>query len=82
MTTTLSELRLLLARVLETPAEAITPQTSIRRLPNSDSMRMLGLTVDIEDHFQVEVPDAVVQHLETVAELSDLIDGLRQRRCQ
>ena len=40
-----------------------------------DSIRLLELVLDLENHFELELPDAAIARLQTVADVIKLIEG-------
>ena len=79
MDNTLNDVRTILAHVLHVAPQEVGPQAAIRGLPNVDSAAILQAVIAIEDHFGLEFPDELVFRLETVADVTEVIDHLRQQ---
>ena len=79
MTTIFADLRTILARTLRADPSVISPGSSIRRLSNADGTALLAATLAVEDHFGVELPDALLFRVETLEEVTAAIERLRRR---
>lgn len=69
-------IKLLVDRV---PADTkVTPQTKIVGGLGLDSVAVLDFIMDVEDHFDISIPLERVAEVQTIAELSQAIDSLKQ----
>ena len=72
------------AQVLEllahrVPADIkVTAQTKIAGDLGLDSVAVLDFILDVEDHFNISIPLDRVAEVQTIAELSHAIDGLKR----
>ena len=72
------------AQVLEllahrVPADIkVTAQTKIAGDLGLDSVAVLDFILDVEDHFNISLPLDRVAEVQTIAELSHAIDGLKR----
>ncbi len=57
------KVREIMSRVLETPAEAITDDASVKSVKSWDSMHHLLLILALEEEFGVSIPDSEVTEL-------------------
>ena len=66
---------------LAVPATEVTSETSIRSLPNFDSVRILEVILEIEKHFDIEISDEATFSVTTVLDLEALVAStLGERR--
>jgi acyl carrier protein len=65
----------IVAEVLSTPVENVGLDTDLRKL-GIESFQVLRAIARIEEHFDVEVPDAAVFNMSTVAEMANVVRGL------
>jgi acyl carrier protein len=75
----LDDVRSILARLLRIDPETIRPSSNVRNLPNVDSLAILETVVAIEDHFGIELPDAVVLKVECVGDIVAAVRELQYR---
>lgn len=59
------------------PEGAVVPSTTIRELPELQSVQYLRLIAKIERRFDVELEDDLVFGIATVEDLGRAVDGLR-----
>jgi acyl carrier protein len=63
------------------PATEVTSETSIRSLPNFDSVRILEVILEIEKRFDIEISDEATFNVTTVLDLEALVAStLGERR--
>ena len=68
-----SQLKKLVAMRLGARAADIGEETSLTVDLGVDSLEMVGLIVEIEDEFQIDIPDEDAIHLATVRQLTDYV---------
>jgi len=74
-------IRTILVNTLAVPATEVTSETSIRSLPNFDSVRILEVILEIEKRFDIEISDEATFNVTTVLELEVLVaSALGERR--
>jgi acyl carrier protein len=62
-----------LADELEVDAGAIADTTRFKEDLNADSLHLVELTVELEDHYGVRIPDDEAARLTTVGQAADYI---------
>ena len=62
-----------LADLSKTPEESISPETNLITQLSIDSIKLLGLIMEIEDNFDISVPVNALTDVVTVRNLADLI---------
>jgi acyl carrier protein len=73
--------RTILVNTLAVPATEVTSETSIRSLPNFDSVRILEVILEIEKRFDIEISDEATFSVTTVLDLEALVAStLGERR--
>jgi acyl carrier protein len=73
---TLERVRGLLARQLRVPPESIGEDASLEEL-GLDSLGALELVFEIEEEFQVKVPDERIKELRTLRAVCDGVEALQ-----
>jgi acyl carrier protein len=74
-------IRTILVNTLAVPATEVTSETSIRSLPNFDSVRILEVILEIEKRFDIEISDEATFNVTTVLDLEALVAStLGERR--
>jgi acyl carrier protein len=74
-------IRTILVNTLAVPATEVTSETSIRSLPNFDSVRILEVILEIEKRFDIEISDEATFNVTTVLDLEVLVaSALGERR--
>jgi acyl carrier protein len=69
-----------LADLMEVPAEAITPETELEHDLGADSLDIVELVMEVEEHFDVQVPDEeAVKQMRTVADAVRYIQSQTSR---
>lgn len=58
-------------------AEALSPDDDLFEVLGIDSLQALDLLTDLEDAFDVEIPDYEVQGVNTLGGLAELIEARR-----
>ncbi|NIL96804.1 MAG: acyl carrier protein [Planctomycetales bacterium] len=74
----LDELYELVARVFQSPPEQLTPETDFVADLAADSLDIVELAMEVEEHFRLTVPDEAPEQLKTVRDLADLVGQLRE----
>jgi acyl carrier protein len=54
---------------------ALGPKTDISTDLNIDSVTVMDFVMEVEDHFDIEVPLNVLSEIRTVEELARVVDG-------
>ena len=73
----LEQLKTLISDRLGIPAEGITEKTDLLYELGADSLTLVSLVGDVEDHFDISIDDADLAQLATVGDLADLIERLK-----
>ncbi|MBQ3087483.1 MAG: acyl carrier protein [Clostridia bacterium] len=73
----LEELKTLISDRLGIPAAEITAKTDLLYELGADSLTLVSLVGDVEDHFDISIDDTDLAQLATVGDLADLIDRLK-----
>lgn len=77
MTTSLDQIteavRAIVAEVLDVPAAGLTVDTDLRGVEGADSIKVLRLIARIEREYDVELEDADVFGVSTIAEIADVV---------
>lgn len=71
-----SVIRGILTKNLGTDAGALSPDTPVRALPAADSLKMLSIILEVEKHFDIEIPDDATFRIETIGEFEVLVKQL------
>jgi acyl carrier protein len=69
-------IRGILTKNLGMDAETLAPDTPVRALPAADSLKMLSIILEVEKHFDVEIPDDATFRIETIGEFEVLVKQL------
>jgi acyl carrier protein len=77
MSDVFDETRAVLGRVLGIDPLTISADDVLRELPNADSARYLEAIVALEDHFDLELPDAQIARFEFVRDVAAAISAIR-----
>ena len=75
---TLREIGLATSRVLGRVVE-VTDDTHIGRDLAVDSLALMNIILELEDHFDISIPLDRLASVETAGDLSDLVTDLRSR---
>jgi acyl carrier protein len=62
-----------------TQGASITPQTDISSDLNIDSVAVMDFVMEVEDHFDIEIPLNEVAETRTVAELAAVVSKRRKK---
>lgn len=62
----------LVAKARRIPPESITPETSFESI-GADSLDMMNLSFEVEEQFDIEIPDEAISSLKT---LDDMAKGV------
>lgn len=65
----------ILADQFEVEEDAITLDTKLEEDLGADSLDSIDLIMSLEDEFEMEVPDDVVENIKTVANIVDYIEN-------
>ena len=70
----LEKMREIICKFVDIPPEDITLETNIRHDLGLTSLELINLAVEIEEEFDVEIPDREAMDLETVADAIRIIE--------
>lgn len=70
----LDKMRNIICEFVDMNPEDITLETNIRKDLGLNSLELVNLAVDIEEEFDVEIPDKEAMGLETVADAIKIIE--------
>ncbi|MBQ6022317.1 MAG: acyl carrier protein [Clostridia bacterium] len=70
----LAKMREIICEFVDMDPEAITLETNIRTDLGLNSLELVNLAVEIEEEFEVEIPDREAMGLETVADAIRIIE--------
>ncbi len=70
----LAKMREIICEFVDMDPEAITLETNIRTDLGLNSLELVNLAVEIEEEFDVEIPDREAMGLETVADAIRIIE--------
>ena len=70
----LDKIRTIICKFADVAPEDITLETNIRRDLGLNSLELINLAVEIEEEFDVEIPDREAMDLETVADAIRIIE--------
>lgn len=70
----LAKMRQIICEFVDMDPESITPETNIRTDLGLNSLELVNLAVEIEEEFEVEIPDREAMGLETVADAIRIIE--------
>ena len=71
---TLEQMKKIICEFVDISADEITPETNIRSDLGLNSLELVNLAVEIEESFNVEIPDREAMGLETVADAIAIIE--------
>lgn len=66
-----------LADLSKTPEESISPETNLITQLSIDSIKLLGLIMEIEDAFDISIPINARTDIQTVHELAELVHKIK-----
>lgn len=75
MSPVFTRLKEIIAEIFDVDEDEITLETSIKDDLNADSFEFIQIRMDVEDEFEVEIPDDAWYAIDTV---SDLIDYIKE----
>ena len=55
--------------------KALTPETEISTDLNIDSVAVMDFVMEVEDHFDIEIPLNVVSETRSIGELASVVDA-------
>ncbi|MBR2411975.1 MAG: acyl carrier protein [Clostridia bacterium] len=70
----LDKMREIICEFVDMDPKSITLETNIRKDLGLNSLELVNLAVDIEEEFDVEIPDKEAMGLETVADAIKVIE--------
>lgn len=66
-------LKEIIAEIFDVDEDEITLETSIKDDLNADSFELIQIGMDVEDEFEVKIPDDAWDTIDTVSDLVDYI---------
>jgi len=70
----------ILIRQLEVSRDQVTPEARIKADLGSDSLDDIEISMSVEDHFDLTVPDEQLERIETVEDLYLAVSALMARK--
>jgi acyl carrier protein len=71
----------ILTRELDVQASQLTPDARIEKDLNADSLTVAEITMALEEHFDLAIPDERLERVRTVGDVFELVaESLEQRR--
>lgn len=64
----------IIAKAKNIPADTITPETTFEQI-NIDSLDKINISFEVEEAFDIEIPDEALGSLKTVG---DVVNGVKQ----
>ena len=74
----LEKLREIICEFVDMDPNEITPDTNIRTDLGLNSLELVNLAVEIEEAFEVEIPDREAMDLATVQDAMDIIEKYQE----
>lgn len=71
----LEKVKAILASQFDEDEDNITPETRLQEDLNADSLDVVDLIMNIQDEFEVEIPDEDVEKIKTVGALVEYIEN-------
>ena len=71
----LEKVKAILASQFDEDEDNITPETRQQEDLNADSLDVVDLIMNIQDEFEVEIPDEDVENIKTVGALVEYIEN-------
>lgn len=71
----LEKIKPILASQFDVDEDSITPETRLVEDLEADSLDVVDLVMNIEDEFEVEIPDEDVENIKTVGALVEYIEN-------
>ena len=68
-----AEVREIFGKTLKIDVSKLEPQTVLKEGLNLDSLDMIEVVYEVEDHFDVQIPEERIQQIKTFQEV---VDGL------
>ena len=65
----------LLAQQLDADAEAMTMDTNIAADLGADSLDVVELLMELQDEFDIEIPDEEIENIKTIGDLVEYIQN-------
>jgi acyl carrier protein len=70
----LDRVRAIVSEQANVPLSAVTDQTALRSSSlDLDSLDVIEIQMELEDHFMIQIPDEEFYHLKTVEEVAKLV---------
>ena len=69
------EIRAAIAKQLCVPEENITPETRFVEDLKADSLALVELVMDLEDRYDIEIPDEQLAEIKTVGQIIEFVEN-------
>ena len=69
------KLKEILAEQLDVDADSITKDSMLIEDLGADSLDAIDIVMSVEDEFQIEVPDEIIEKIETVGDMLNYIEN-------
>ena len=70
-----TKIRQIIADKLGTTADKVAPEIKVGGELQDDSLDHIGIVIDLEDEFNLEIPDEDAEKWKTVADVITYVDG-------
>lgn len=72
---TLEAVKEILVNLLDVDANSITLDSQLIEDLGADSLDAIDIVMDVEDNFSIEVPDEIIEKMETVGDIVNFIEN-------
>ena len=69
------KLKEILAEQLDVDADSITKDSMLIEDLGADSLDAIDIVMSVEDEFKIEVPDEIIENIETVVDMLNYIEN-------
>jgi acyl carrier protein len=76
MTDSASRIIDIVAQVMETGPDTLSPDTAVRGIPGASSIKMLEVVLATEAAFDIAIPDEVTFNIDTIGDFRRIVDEL------
>jgi acyl carrier protein len=74
----LPRLQRIAARVLQIPEDRVRPESNLIADLGGDSLDVVEFVIDVEAEFDIEIDDAKLDEVETIADVVKLVEGAKR----
>ncbi len=71
----LEKLKLILSEQLDIDENSITPDSLLVEDLGADSLDAIDIVMSVEDEFKIEVPDEIIDKIETVGDILNYVEN-------